>query len=133
MKRLFLAGPDPDIMRGRRPAFERDRQLLADAGYRPVVPRDVATGVNGWQPVMRRLLRSMLLCGGVALASGWDADPGARLAETVASSLGIPCRTVDAWLWQARSGAEARRRADELGAGRPSPLPSEPARRGTSS
>jgi hypothetical protein len=81
------------------PAFADAVTVLDAAGFAVQSPH--AEGqVPGWEWVdyMRRGLRQMLTCDGVATLPGWEGSRGARIEVDLAYDLGMPVRALAAWV-----------------------------------
>lgn len=81
------------------PAFEHARTLLRAAGHDVVCPAELGQ-VYGWEWVdyLKRDLRAMLDCDGVAMLDGWATSRGALLEVHVAESLGLEVRHLIDWV-----------------------------------
>lgn len=105
MTTLYIAGP----MRGHAdhnfPAFAEAAARLRAAGYGVVSPHELHSGAIDlpWSEYMRRDIA--LLCsgviGGVAFLDGWRESKGAMMEWEVAAAIGLPCRTLAAWMEKA--------------------------------
>ena len=116
MKNLYVIGPVTGIENDNRPAFEAARQRLFAAGYWVVgIPHDHIASGTPWGMAMRISICKMLGHGagrgfghivydGVAMLPGWEDSKGARIEHDLAAELGIPCKTVDEWIEEARNG-----------------------------
>lgn len=81
------------------PAFNRAAELLGKAGYEVVNPADKGIVEHWeWASYLRYDLRQMLDCDGVAVLPDSHNSRGAWLESTVALHLGMPIRSVEAWL-----------------------------------
>lgn len=97
---LYVSGPVSGELLDNRPAFEEAARRLRAAGYRARIPHeDVAPG-TAWIPAMRTTLMAMLAqADGLALLPGWERSKGACTEVYVARTLGMPMKTVDAWIF----------------------------------
>jgi len=96
---IYLAGPMTGLPQFNYPAFVATAQQMRRAGFTVVSPTDNGLPASApWDRHMRRDLRLMLDCQGVALLPGWEASKGAQLEHHVATALGMPVRTVGEWL-----------------------------------
>lgn len=95
--RIYVAGPVTGIEENNRPAFERARVMLADAGFSVLVPHDLVRGGETWRQCMRVCLSAMLACDGVCALEGWQASKGAKLELKVARSVGMPVNDLETW------------------------------------
>lgn len=98
--RIYISGPMSGHDDLNEAAFRQAEQRLRDAGYDTVVPHDVVQYTEGWEwhDYMRRDLREMLTCDGVAALSLATASRGVLIECVLASTLSIPVREVDDWL-----------------------------------
>ena len=81
------------------PAFFDAADVLDRAGF--TVGNPAADGqVPGWswEQYLRRALRLMLECDGVAVLDGWERSRGARLEVEVAEQIGMRVDSVEGWL-----------------------------------
>lgn len=102
--RLYVAGP----MRGRPesnfPAFEDAARRLRLAGYDVVSPHEGSPTDDPdppeaqYQELIRRGVRLMLNCDGVAVLDGWRDSGGASFEVDVATGARKPVREVGEWL-----------------------------------
>lgn len=97
---LYLAGPMSGIEEHNYPAFRAAAQRLREAGYdvRSPAEHDIAISGQPWDFWMRRALRQMLLCDGVATLPGWQASRGACLEVEVAYRLRMTVQPLAVWL-----------------------------------
>ena len=100
---LYVAGPMTGHPAWNAPAFEAAREVLQTVGYQvtipgEIVPVDPPAGIPPWEECLRRDLKVLLDCDGVAVLSGWDHSRGASLEVYVANRVGLPVKTVAAWL-----------------------------------
>jgi len=103
--KLYLSGPMTGIPDHNFPAFNAAAAVLRQAGFEISNPADngasdavVVAGDRTWADYVRKDLLDMLGCEGLALLDGWHASKGARLEYHVAAELGMPIRSVEAWL-----------------------------------
>lgn len=97
--RLYVAGPMTGLPDFNYPAFFDAADRLDRGGF--TVGNPAADGqVLGWswEQYLRRALRLMLECDGVAILDGWERSRGARLEAEVAAQLGMRVDTVKGWL-----------------------------------
>lgn len=110
-KPIYIIGPVSGIEDGNRPAFERAREQLEDATRAMCeIPHDLITDGTPWPTAM--LLSINKMTGSsypsreptyrLALLPGWEQSEGAKLEVAVAEACGIPVKTVDEWLEEAR-------------------------------
>jgi Domain of unknown function (DUF4406) len=86
--RWYIAGPmtgHPDL---NFPAFHAEAKRLRDLGYEVVNPAEINADPNaGWHECMRKDIKELMGCDGVALLPGWEASRGAKLEQFIAASL----------------------------------------------
>lgn len=97
--RLYVCGPVSGVPGGNRAAFEEARRVLADAGYRPLVPHDLLPEDAPWHMAMRVCVSAMCSCGGVCVLEGWGGSRGARLEVSIARQLKMPVNDLRGWLY----------------------------------
>jgi hypothetical protein len=100
-RHIYIAGPMTGLPEFNYPAFEDAEWQLMRAGFRPASPHRVnelhggEPGERTWQWYMRRTIRMLSDCDGVALLPGCEASKGARLEHDIATALDLPCRPVE--------------------------------------
>lgn len=113
MARLYISGPmtgKPDNGWG---AFADARNALCNAGFQVLDPHDLVPGalshkeamllcINSFTDHMWRDNRPKSWFDGLALLDGWEQSEGAKLEKAVAEACGIPVKTVDEWIKEAR-------------------------------
>ena len=117
MPRLYTIGPVTGIEDRNKPAFEAAQKELEAAGYFAKTPLDFIPADASHEQAMLLSINEMCtpngldfaLYGhvspfyqGVATLPGWEQSVGARFEVSVASYCGIPVKTVDEWIEEAR-------------------------------
>lgn len=110
MNILYVIGPVSGITNDNRKAFDEARDLLVSAGHYADIPHAFVPSDASWSKAMRISINKLtnpspirsMFYEGVALLPGWEQSEGARLERQVAEACGIPCKTVDEWLEEAR-------------------------------
>lgn len=115
MARLYISGPVTGIEHGNRGAFEDARGKLFLAGYEAMIPHDLVYPEDTHETAMLLCVNELTerearrassppvpFYDGLALLPGWEQSEGARLEKAVAEACGIPCKTVDEWIEEAR-------------------------------
>lgn len=97
MKKLYIAGPMTGLPLYNFPEFFRVEALLRGAGFETVNPARIGRTEDTWEQNMRRGIRAMLECDGVALLCGWTQSQGARVEYRIAVEVGIPAHDWDIW------------------------------------
>lgn len=115
MTRLYISGPVTGIFCRNIQAFWVAKHCLSKAGYYATIPHALVNSDDTHET-------GMLLCineltertqkpgasgivpyyDGLALLPGWEQSEGACLEKAVAEACGIPVKTVDEWLEEAR-------------------------------
>jgi Domain of unknown function (DUF4406) len=86
--RWYIAGPMTGHKDLNFPAFNAEAQRLRSLGYEVVNPAEINSDPNaGWHECMRKDIKELMGCDGVALLPGWESSRGARLEHTIASGL----------------------------------------------
>lgn len=97
--RLYVSGPITGRPHGNRTAFDTAAQLLRQRGFEVVNPHDLDhAGVIEWAEHMRRDIRALMACHGLALLDGWEHSRGSLLEHHIAQQLGMTCQSVEDWL-----------------------------------
>lgn len=115
MDRIYISGPVTGKPNDNRAAFENASVALRSAGYEFFIPHEIVEPDDSHETAMRLcvheltapVVRRGIVYGsprydGLALLPGWEQSEGARLERAVAEACGIPCKTVDEWLEEAR-------------------------------
>ena len=97
--RLYVAGPMTGLPDYNYPAFAEAAARLRAVGYEVESPAEPGQ-VPGWEwtDYLRRGLRQMLTCDGVALLPGWVSSRGASKEAEVAELVGMRLWGVDEWV-----------------------------------
>lgn len=98
MRRLYLAGPMTGIPERNFPAFHEAAARLRSAGFEVVNPAELNADHQafGWLVCMRRDIKALVDCDGVATLPGWRNSRGASVEVGLASSLDMPVYEIDA-------------------------------------
>lgn len=104
MTRLCISGPVTGIPNDNREAFEEAKSLLHRRFVQVNIPHHFIDAGTSRPKAMRMSIFQILSprTSGVALLPGWEQSEGAKLEKAVAEACGIPCKTVDEWLEEAR-------------------------------
>lgn len=99
VKTLYVAGPMSNLPMNNYPMFNSAAKNLRAAGFTVVNPAEFGTeGGASYQDLLRKDLKALLDCDGVAVLEGWWGSVGARNEVQVAGVLKMPVRSVDEWL-----------------------------------
>lgn len=110
-KPYYVIGPVSGIEDCNRPAFEQARKRLEKASRAMCdIPHDLIPADTPWPTAMRISLHKLTSSSypsmdptyRIALLPGWEQSEGARLERAVAEACGIPVKTVDEWIEEAR-------------------------------
>lgn len=114
MTRLYISGPVTGKPNDNRKAFEEARRELRH-WYMVSIPHEYVDDETTHEEAMVILVHQLTSnkysyvqdkrvnrYEGVALLEGWEQSEGARLEKAVAEACGIPCKTVEEWLEEAR-------------------------------
>lgn len=115
MTRIYISGPVTGIEDGNLSAFESVQKELEAAGYLTDKPHDLVDREDSHETAMMLCVNELTWrtqkpgirhpvprYDGVALLPGWEQSDGARLEKAVAEACGIPCKTVEEWIEEAR-------------------------------
>jgi len=96
---IYLAGPMTGLPKFNYPLFIETAQRMRGAGFMVVNPADNGLPpIAPWSAHMRRDIRAMLDCQGVATLPGWQDSKGAVLEVQIATALNMPVRSAEEWL-----------------------------------
>lgn len=115
MTRIYIFGPVTGIENDNLSAFESAQKELEAAGYLTDKPHELVDREDSHETAMLLCINELTertqkpgirhpvpWFDGVALLPGWEQSEGARLERQVAEACGIPCKTLDEWLEEAR-------------------------------
>lgn len=115
MTRLYISGPVTGKPDDNRAAFADARMSLYEAGITAFDPHNRVIPSDSHETAMLLCVNELTALAqktgisypvprydGVALLPGWEQSEGARLEKAVAEACGIPCKTVDEWIEEAR-------------------------------
>lgn len=112
MARLYISGPVTGKPDGNYEAFRDSGYSLRAAHYETLDPHGIVDPGSSHEEAMIVCINELTSHAwsdgplpsydGVALLPGWEQSEGARLEKAVAEACGIPCKTVDEWLEEAR-------------------------------
>lgn len=106
LPRLYVCGPMTGLPEFNHPAFVRAANRLRGHGYTVFSPTDNGLPAHApWAMHMRRDIPQLLQCAGVAVLPGIETSRGAQLELHIATQLGIPAASVDAWIESATAAA----------------------------
>lgn len=112
---LYISGPMSGLPDLNFPAFHEAARLLRAAGYTVTNPAELDEQDAGktltWEQYMRRDIKALMDCDGVALLPGWTESRGANLETEIAGRLGMKLWGVDGWLRKAQEQTRAARSA----------------------
>lgn len=105
---IYISGPMTGLPDLNFPAFNAAAAQLRAAGWHVVNPaeHDEAPG-TAWADCLRKDIRLLMDCTGVALLDGWEHSKGARLERHIALELGMEVHMLSWWLVRAEV-AQAR-------------------------
>jgi nucleoside 2-deoxyribosyltransferase len=101
--KLYIAGPMTGYPLHNWPAFDREAELLREAGYEVINP----TECNGtyeealrkpYEECLKNDIKAMLECDALALLPGWENSPGAVFEREIARRVGMVAES--AYLWR---------------------------------
>ncbi len=100
---LYTSGPisadDEATKAANIAAFREADAALRAAGYTVVSPLDNGLPAEStWAQHMRADVKLLCGCDAVALLPGWNGSKGANIELALATGLGMPHGTVEAWL-----------------------------------
>ena len=115
MTKLYISGPVTGIEHDNATVFLRAQRILTDAGYEAFIPHEIVEPDDNHKEAMLLCINELTAptirrgvvygsprYNGLALLPGWEQSEGARLEKAVAEACGIPCKTVDEWIEEAR-------------------------------
>lgn len=88
--KLYIAGPMTGYPELNFPAFHAEAARLRALGFEIVNPAEInADPCVEWLECMRRDIRALVLCDGIALLEGWEESRGAKVEHKLARGLGL--------------------------------------------
>ena len=100
---LYVSGPMTGLPELNFPAFHAAAASLRAAGYAVINPAEFGEGDGmTWADYLRKDIRALMDCDGIALLDGWERSRGARLERHIGIELDMHVRSVDAWLIAAK-------------------------------
>lgn len=102
--KLYISGPMTGRPQLNYPAFFQAEEELKSYGFEISNPAQYPDNGETWAECLRRDLKDLLECDGVATLPGWSRSKGARLEVNVARRLGMEVGLVG--LWKLRRAAE---------------------------
>lgn len=110
IKQIYVIGPVTGIPEDNLPAFKEAKTRLREAGYSATIPHDIVLPHFDHDKAMLYSISCLTqiagdgerLCDGVAVLPGWEDSADASCEHLVAEQCGIPCKTVEEWLEEAR-------------------------------
>lgn len=106
MTRIYLSGPMTGVPDHGVPAFAAAAEKLRAVGCTVENPGEWGVGEMSWEGYLRRDIKILVDCDGVATLPNWDLSRGAEFECDVATRLNIPVLTVDEWVAIAQATAE---------------------------
>lgn len=106
--KLYISGPMSYRAQHNFPAFHAVAKSLRKNGFDVVNPAelDEGTDTTGWKhsDYLKRDIRLLLDCDGVATLPEWQTSKGARMEVDVALGLNMPVMSDFAWIFSYESG-----------------------------
>lgn len=94
---LYVVGPVTGRENLNRAAFDEAARSLRGTGHFPSIPHRNVPPDAEWPDAMRRSIRAMLRCEGVARLPDWRSSKGARIESKLARDIGMPVMDVAEW------------------------------------
>ena len=106
---IYISGPMTGLPAFNFPAFNAAAAQLRAAGWHVINPaeHDEAPG-QAWADYLRKDIRLLMDCTGVALLDGWERSKGARLERHIALELGMEVHPLGWWLVRAEVASRLR-------------------------
>ena len=94
--RLYVSGGMTGLPQHNYPAFMDAAKRLREAGYQVVNPAELDTGKPmSWVNCLKRDIRKLLICTGVATLPGWTKSKGASIETFIGKKLNYSVHSVD--------------------------------------
>jgi len=102
---IYISGPITGMPDLNFPAFHEAARLLRAAGYTVTNPAELDEQDAGktltWEQYMRRDIKVLMDCDGVALLDGWEESRGACMEADIALQLSMQVEPLADWLRKA--------------------------------
>jgi len=105
-KKLYISGPMTGIPEHNHPAFNGAAKKLRAAGYEVISPAELDGEIEidmGWIDCLKRDIREVVECGGIATLPGWQDSKGASLEVHIAKELGFEVYPVEHFLEEVKA------------------------------
>lgn len=98
--KIYVSGPMSGLPNNNVPAFDAAAAKLRKKGYQVINPAELDDGepCKTWEDCLRRDLRALTKCHGVATLPRWKKSRGANLEVAVAKALSFEIHPVDYFL-----------------------------------
>lgn len=97
--KLYVCGPMAGLKDHNFPAFKRAREELRSIGYEVTCPAELGkTEGWSWEDYLKRDIKVLVDCDGVATLPGIENSRGASLEIYISTALRIPVKKVSAWV-----------------------------------
>ena len=97
---LYISGPMTGKRKHNHPAFNKAAKVLRKKGYKVVSPAELDKDITvklTWTQCLRRDIKYLVDCQGVATLPGCDDSRGALLEIYIAKALDMPVKEVRKW------------------------------------
>lgn len=98
VRSLYVSGPMSGYEDCNYPAFHEAAEILRDYGYDVVNPAETGAQGGTYTDLIKKDIRHLLECDGVAVLEGWWNSLGSRTEVNLAGVLGKPVRPLKEWL-----------------------------------
>lgn len=96
--KLYISGPMTGLPGLNYRTFNEAEKFLRERGYETSNPAQYPDTGDTWENYLKRDLKDLLNCHGVALLPGWQDSKGAMLEHYVGTALAMPAYELSLWL-----------------------------------